>query len=170
MSTSTTKPPCASALRSLAEGSLADWTGLPSSCSVVALAAVFEGGEARYQGTLSGNPAMYRIYRISTQREAIYAWFDDNDEVFLITIEKPTIKGAVEELLTRLGLPEKRLSSLVGYHADAHQWIYAQRGITLFVREHKNEVARVAVYQPSSVEFYEEYLGAKDQKIYRPRR
>lgn len=156
-------------MRRLASGDLAEWVGLPPDCGPSALSQVFEGGEAAAQGILSNNRAYFRLYRRAGNEGMIQAWFDDEDHAFLITIVAPDIKGDVKELLERLGQPEKKLGPLVGHHADAHQWVYAGRGLTLYVREHLGEIARVAVYQPTDVEYYEMYLGATDQKRYRPR-
>jgi hypothetical protein len=159
---------CEMALRRLAEGAFEGWTGLPPQCGASDLAVTFSGGETEGSGFLSHRPAKFRVYQFPGQSEVIYAWFDENTHVMLITIVAPTIKGDVRTLLANLGPPETRLEQGVGNHADAHQWIYASRGMTLFVREHSNTIARVAVYPPTSVERYMERLGAQDKKRYWP--
>ena len=156
------------AFRRLAEGDLEGWKGLPSECGPSDLAAVFSGGDSAGNGLLSNYPTKFRVYQVPEQSEVIQIWFEENDHVSLITIVAPTIKGDVRALLDSFGPPEKRLEQGAGYHADAHQWIYASRGITFFVREHSNEIARVAVYQPTSVAHYMERLGATDRKRYWP--
>lgn len=160
---------CVDALKDLVEGRLADWTGLPEGCGPDDLSKVLEGGEDEGRGQLSSNPAQFRLYQSSHTTGLIQAWFDKHKHTFLITIVAPHIEGAVKDLLDKLGEPEKKLDSDVGYHADAHQWIYAKRGLTLYVREHSTEIARVAVYLPTSVEYYIQWLGAKDENKYHPR-
>lgn len=168
MSNARVKSECEIAFRRLAEGDFEGWTGLPSECGPSDLAAIFSGGEGEGNGLLSNYPTKFRVYQSPEQSEVIQAWFDENDHVSLITMVAPTLKGNVQELLNSFGPPEKRLEQGAGYHADAHQWIYAGRGITFFVREHSNEFARVAVYPPTSVAQYVERLGATDKKRYRP--
>ena len=159
---------CVTAFRKLAAGNFKDWPGLSSQCKPADLAAVFSGGETSANGMLSNRPTQFRAYQTPEQPEIIQAWFDDNDNVLLITNVSPVIQGDVKTLLESFGPPEKRLEQGTGYHADAHQWVYAGRGITFYVREHSNEIARVAVYPPTSVEDYINRLGAKDQKRYWP--
>jgi len=155
-------------LRRLAEGDFEGWKGLPSDCRPSDLGAVFGGGESPGNGLLSNQPAKFRVYQFPGQSEDIEAWFQEDDRIILVSIATPTINGDVKALLDTFGSPEKRLEQGVGYHADAHQWIYASRGITFFVREYSNEIARVVVYPPTSVEDYLERLGAKDKKRYWP--
>jgi hypothetical protein len=159
---------CVTAFRKLAAGNLKDWSGLPSQCEPADLAAVFSGGERAANGMLSNRPTKFRAYQAPGQPEVIQAWFDDDDNVMMITTVSPVIQDDVKTLLEGFGPPEKKLEQGAGYHADAHQWIYAGRGITFYVREHSNEIARVAVYPPTSVEDYIDRLGARDQKRYWP--
>ena len=163
------KMECEKALSLLAAGDLLNRVGLPATCGPAALAAVWTGGETLFQGRLSSHPTPFRSYHALEREGTVRAWFDDDDFAFLITIEAPKTKPDVKTLLDRLGPPEKKLDPFVGYHADAHQWIYANRGLTLFVREHLNEMARIAAYRPNSVVFYELYLGATNKRRYKPR-
>lgn len=89
----------------------------------------------------------------------------DND-AFLLTETVTAGPADIEALLRDLGPPDRKLDQLVGRHADAQQWIYASRGLTLYVREHNWTIASVAGYAPSSANYYERYLGAHDQRRY----
>ncbi|KAB2898901.1 MAG: hypothetical protein F9K40_10870 [Kofleriaceae bacterium] len=73
-------------------------------------------------------------------------------------------------MLTALGAPDRKLAPGVGYHADAHQRVYASRGLTLWVREHRTDIARVAVYAPATSDDYETRLGGRDKTRYERRR
>jgi hypothetical protein len=160
--------PCEAALRLLARGAFDAWRGLPPDCGPKELEAVFTGGETASQGMLSGWPTPFRVYQTPEQREVLHAWFDEADRVMMITIVAPVTEGDVHGLLSRLGPPEERLDPEIGYHADAHQWIYASRGLTLYVREHLDEIARVSAYPPTSAAYYKDRLGATDRKRYLP--
>jgi hypothetical protein len=169
----TAKPstPCETAIRALAAGELATWKGLPGDCTDRDLAALFSGGgDPAGDGRLSHAPTKFRDYAAGDAHRPIKAWFDDEDTAFLVTWVEPAVAGDVAALLAALGPPEQKLEPGVGYHADAHQWIYAARGMTLWVREHRDEIARVAVYKPTTAADYELRLGGRDKTTYLPRR
>jgi hypothetical protein len=163
--------PCDTAVRALAAGELATWNGLPSGCTDRDLAAMFSGGgDPAGDGRLSNMPTKFRDYSAGDANRPIQAWFDGQDTAFLVTWVEPVVAGDVASLLSALGPPEHKLEPGVGYHADAHQWIYASRGMTLWVREHRDEIARVAVYKPTTAADYELRLGGRDKTTYLPRR
>ena len=159
---------CVTVLRRLSIGDFKNWTGLPGGCTSKEVQLVLSGGESSAIGRISDRSTQFRVYESPQHSEVIQVWFDDADRVLLITLVAPTIKGDVNALLRTLGPPERKLEPSVGHHADAHQWIYAGRGITLYVRERSNEIARVAVYPPTTVEQYELKLGANDTNTYWP--
>lgn len=158
-------------MRAFAAGDLATWTGLPAGCTDRDLTAEFSGGGGPGgDGRLSHVPAKFRTYSAGDPQRPIQAWFDGSDNAFLITWIAPTVVGDVDALLSTLGEPEHKLAPGIGYHADAHQWIYASRGLTLWVRERRNEIARVAMYRPTTAADYENRLGGRDKTRYLPRR
>jgi hypothetical protein len=161
---------CESALRRLGAGELADWKGLPAGCGTADLGKVFRGGgDPAGNGKLSTRPTRFRNYQAEGQGQPLQVWFDDADRAILVTWIQPSVQGSVKDLLAALGAPEKKLDPTVGYHADAYQWIYAARGLTLYVREHDGTLARISAYAPTTVEDYAARLGARDQKEYLPR-
>ncbi len=159
--TSTT---CAAAIRAFAAGELATWKGLPDGCTDRDISKVFPGGgDPAGVGRLSTKRTKARRYSAADPQQPIEGWFDDADTAFLITWEAPPVVGDVAMLLSALGPPEHKLAPGVGDHADAHQWIYASRGLTLWVREHRNEIPRLAVYRPTTPADYEMRLGGRDK-------
>lgn len=162
---------CEKALQSLGSGALADWRGLPASCTPAELSKVFTGGgDPPGNGRLSTRPTPFRNYRASAQAQPLQVWFDGEDRAILITWIQPTVSTPVKELLDSLGAPEAKLDPSIGYHADAYQWVYASRGLTLYVREHDWTLARISAYPPTTVADYEDRLGARDQREYLPGR
>jgi hypothetical protein len=155
-------------VRRLVDGDIAGWSGLPEGCTHADLSQVLAGGESEGNGRLSGFPAHFRMYQAEKQTELIQTWFDTRGRVFLVTFSNPQLSETHQEILRALGEPEAKLEPGVGFHADAHQWIYAARGLTLFVREHLDEIARVAVYRPTTASYYENYLGGHDRRHYLP--
>jgi hypothetical protein len=160
---------CSEVIRRLADGKLAGWSGLPGDCSHQELSSVLSGGEEEGNGRLSELPVRFRMYRAAKQPELIQAWFDGHGRAFLLTFSNPELSGSHEDLLRDLGPPEAKLEPGIGLHADTHQWIYASRGLTLFVREHLNQIGRIAVYHPTTPSYYEEHLGGRDRPHYLPR-
>jgi hypothetical protein len=161
--------PCAAALRAFSAGELATWTGLPAGCTDLDLGAVFGGGGlAAADGLLSADQTKFREYPSGDPQQPLIAWFDAADTVILLHRIAPPI-GDVAALLAALGPPEHKLEPGVGHHAAAHQWIYARRGLTLWVRERRNDIARVAVYPPTTAAEYEHRLGGHDKTRYLPR-
>lgn len=162
---------CDAALRALGAGALGDWRGLPVGCTAADLGRVFTGGgDPPGNGRLSTRPTRFRNYRADGQPQPLQVWFDDDDRAILITWIQPSVVGPVKELLATLGAPEAKLDPSIGYHADAHQWIYAGRGLTLYVREHDGTLARASAFPPTTAADYEARLGAHDQREYLPRR
>ena len=168
-----TLTPCAAAMRDFAAGKLDFWKGLPAGCTDRDIAAVFAGGgDPAGDGRLSNLPTKFRVYSTGDPKlePPIKAWFDGTDTVTLITWHEPVLPGDAASLLAALGPPEQKLEPGAGYPASSHQWIYASRGLTLWVFEPRTEITRLAVYRPTTPADYEHHLGGRDQKRYLPRR
>jgi hypothetical protein len=156
-------------LRRLARGDLAGWSGLPDVGPAEVTAAFGGVVEEPGNGRLSGVPTRFRTYRVPEQREELWGWFDDEDRVRLLVFDWPSLAAPAPALLETLGPPETKLEPGTGHHADAYQWVYAGRGLTLYVREWREdgpEIARVAAYRPTTVDDYVENLGATDRTHY----
>jgi hypothetical protein len=157
------------ALEALLRGDLGSWHGLPD-CGPAELSAVFRGTvQPAGRGLLSGVPTAFRMYQVAGMINEAWAWFDDADHCRLIWLIEPPWQRPVHLMLTTLGAPNDRLEPGIGPHSDAHQWIWARRGLTLFVREELDEaaeIARACAYRPTTVEDYLNNLGARDRTRY----
>lgn len=168
-----TLTPCTAAVRDFAAGKLVGWKGLPAGCTDRDIASVFSGGgDPAGDGRLSNRPTKFRVYSAGDPNlePPIKAWFDSADTVTLITWLEPLLSGDAASLLAALGPPEQKLEPGVGYPASSHQWIYASRGLTVWVFEPRTEITRIAVYRPTTPADYEHHLGGRDQMRYWPRR
>lgn len=157
------------ALDDLARGDLAAWQGLPDSGPAELAAALGGPSEPPGSGLLSGVRAPFRTYRAPAQPEEVWAWFDDRDRARLVVLEWPALVVSAPELLAALGPPEHKLDPAIGHHKDAFQWIWASRGLTLYVREWRDdgpEIARASAYRPTTVADYVDNLGASDETRY----
>jgi hypothetical protein len=73
-------------------------------------------------------------------------------------------------LTADLGEPEERHDYAFGTLAvDDGEWIYARRGITVFVNTDPDRVLHVALYAPTSAADYAERLRPHLEKTLRPR-
>jgi hypothetical protein len=163
-------PDCAATVRRLIEGDLEGWDGLPrEGCGHDQISSVLEGGSEEGTGRLSGLLLSFRIYQSPLQTRPIEAWFAAGGSVVLLTFEEPTLRQGPAALLDSLGTPEATLAGPNSPHPDSRQWVYASRGLTVFVREPNKDIVRIAAYPPVSVSYYERYLGAHDTREYLPR-
>jgi hypothetical protein len=165
-------PNCQMALEQLAALDFTDWHGLSEACQPEDFETLFEGGDTEVIGRLSNQPQRLRVYKRSAVSEHIEVWFDEDTKRFMVaTITNPDYKDDTAALLQTLGEPDAKLDALIGSHPDAEQWVYAARGLTLYVRSDEPPTfRRIVVYPPTTPEVYENTLGAHDHRRYHPRR
>jgi len=163
---------CRDALEQAAQFVFTGWRGLSETCRPEDFAAVFDGGEDDATGRLSGRSHRFRVYRKAGVSNRIQAWFHMETGDFMVAVfTYPEFDGDTAATLAALGEPEVKLEPLIGAHPDAEQWVYAARGLTLYVRPGDPPAfRRIAVYPPTQPEIYENRLGAHDHRRYHPRR
>lgn len=130
------------------------WHGLPSGCSPDALFGVAldeRWGDAplgkRFEHSRSRLLAIDGYYRpLAYVRDGAVAMFDGMN---------PVLDGGWATLSDDLGAPEARLDWV---HATVDmpggEWIYARRGITIFLNPENDFVIHVSVYVPTTVDGY----------------
>lgn len=150
----------ASALASFLARDLQDWRGLPDGVTLEDLEQflpvdrAFDGvaplGE-RFRraewvaGLADGFPDGVRVWVRGGRVVALDAQRMDVDEV--------------AGLLSQLGEPEARLDAFLGpMPAPRGEWVYPERGVTLFVAGEGAFVDRVVVYAPTTLDEYLQHL------------
>jgi hypothetical protein len=137
------------------------WTGLPEGCGYTALDAVFPRvADAYGQGTLGrrNQSATYRMHAVEGPPYGARVWFR-GDRIVLVELEFPALPHPSRDLLRALGEPEARLDAHVDIMpVPAGAWVYAARGITLFLDVGFTEVMRVVLYHPCTAEEYADVL------------
>jgi hypothetical protein len=157
-----TDTPCATAIRNLAAGKIAEAT-LPATCTVAEATAALAGlAQARdATGTLGTARVQVRWRAIDTgiAGDRLRLWHDGSN-VLAVELEAPRPAGGWDALRAVLGAPDAKLA----YWDDVveskdGQWVYPARGLAVFTTLADNEVARVVVFPPTTVETYRARLA-----------
>jgi hypothetical protein len=159
---------CKKNIQSVVEQDWKNWKGLPTDCTHGQLKEIFSGGDIMATAVLSSRPAKFRMYS-HDKLNRIDSWFNDDDHVMLLIIEKPLMKFEMEKIRIQWGEPDKKFIPPVDFIPNATQLIYASKGATFYWREHSNEIIKLSLYPPATAEYYMQNLGAMDRKRYFPR-
>ncbi|HET7461252.1 MAG TPA: hypothetical protein VFJ82_08380 [Longimicrobium sp.] len=159
--------PCRPAWNAIGSRDFRAWAGLPEGCGYAALDAVFPRvAEAYGEGTLGERyqPATYRMHAVEGPPYGARVWFR-GDRVVLVELEYPGLPHPSRELLQSLGEPQARLDAYVDVMpVPGGAWVYAARGITLFLDSGHTEVMRVALYHPCTPEEYADGLHPRTER------
>ena len=89
----------------------------------------------------------------------------------MIEAQLPELPHPLTVLRESLGKPTARLDYQWGFvSVPAGEWVYAARGITLFLNTDRTLLTHVAVYAPTDLETYREELRLNLEKKRLPRR
>jgi hypothetical protein len=100
--------------------------------------------------------------------EGLRLWFSA-EELILGDARHPELPGGLEKLLTALGPPQDRLESYLGTLAvENSEWVYPERGLTVFVNPANRRLLRIAVYQPVGLSEYLEKLRLNLKRVRLP--
>lgn len=149
---------CAQRIDDLADHNFATWSGLPTPCPLTEVLRRFplrKPGLGR--GRLGRREAGFTLLDADGSRASARVWLHTETEVLLIDTVPNLGQGQpVRALLDALGEPDaKRDYHWTTIPVSQGEWIYAARGLTLFLNTDHQTVVRVAVYAPSTVEAYE---------------
>jgi hypothetical protein len=147
------------------------WSGLPAGCSA---ADMFGIPSDRYRPRDLGRS----FRRVNGQGIKLPGYLiptvsiDDNGIVVMFDGNSPELDGGWSALQQDLGSPEAMLDYTNGMSlAPQSEWVYARRGITVFLNKGHDRVTHVAVYPPTTVEGWNTQLEmASDLKITMPPR
>lgn len=120
--------------------------------------------------SLSGKQLSRCNLPLKLQRRPLQCFADDAGRISLLRLEDARLasSGGIAEIF---GEPETKI--VLGYpdiYAPADQWIYAARGITLYVLDEKPGAAMplscAAFYKPTTAAEYLEELGGTETRKY----
>jgi hypothetical protein len=150
---------CRAAFDAFAGGDLRHWQGLPSGCQ---LAAIADGDTLQHQGQGTGllgqGRASYRMIAVEHYTEPVRVWHVDGN-ILLMDVRFPVISPDLRDLLESLGKPEALLDShFSSIVIENSEWVYASKGLSLYINPDNFLLLRLAVYHRSSVEDYHQKL------------
>lgn len=167
----TTSSSCDATFDALLRKELASLPVMPADCALAALAARIELDGADRRGVL-GRPARaatYRGARAGGYRDTVEVWHRDG-VVEKLVFELPQLAD-VPALLATLGEPDARLDyypTTVPRLRERGAWVYAGRGLTLFMSGDGGNVVRFEVYPPTTAAAYERELFHTEPPRERP--
>ena len=152
---------CVVALKVFTWPHLEGWRGLAPRCSLTDLKQVLEVPDGRPGSGSIGADRRELSWLWSVGNgfpDSIRVWLDGDQVVLLETkvVGKPADFVA---LARKLGEPAAKLDSFFGLAAiPKGEWVYPDRGLTLFVNPEDHDPWRVAVYRPTTLEDYKKRL------------
>ena len=147
------------AIARLRDGDLTSWQGLPAGTRPADLEpAVDAPGDAPAMAGIGLRKALVRYGALAGTDVEAEVWVSpESSEVWLVAIGDPPFAGTPAQVLQQLGEPALRLDSALGTVALAgSEWVYADRGLTVFADEEDERVWRVALFTPCPPGEYEE--------------
>ncbi len=156
------------AIARLRDGDLTSWHGLPPQTQPADLEPAIDApGDAPAMAGIGLRKALVRYGALEGTDVEAEVWVSpESSEVWLVGIGNPPFAGAPAQVLQQLGEPALRLDSALGTVAlPGSEWVYADRGLTVFADEEDERVWRVALFTPCPPEDYEEryrvFLGQR---------
>lgn len=157
---------CMRAWRQIDERNLRQWRGLPSNCSYSSFDQKFQRVSDQYGIGKLGvkvRDYRYRVYQHEGYPGDLKAWYHD-DRLVLIEGWYPVLDADVPSLLDEFGEADLYLDYRLDLMPLAQgAWVYAGRGLTLFMDLDGQAVMGVALYRPGTAEDYEYKLHPIDE-------
>jgi len=152
---------CAPTLDGLLRKDLATLPGLPADCTLDALAARMQIDGENRRGMLgeARHASVYRGARADGYDEVVRIWHKDG-VVLKLVFDLPKLADP-PALIAALGAPDAKLDyypSTVPKLREKGAWVYAARGLTLFMSGDSKNVVRFELYPPTTAKAYERDL------------
>jgi hypothetical protein len=152
---------CVVALKTFTWPDLSHWNGLPS-CTLADLDKVFT--IPRDAGRGSGHlgeehrPLAWLSASGGGFPDSIRVWLD-GDRVVMMDSKTLAPRAALDALVAKIGAPAARLDSYFNNALlEGSEWVYPDRGLTLFVEPETHALLRVAAYPRTTLEEYRKNL------------
>jgi hypothetical protein len=144
-------------LQAFVQGDFTGWYGLAHPTRLSDAEHLFEVEHGwRGRGRLGSDREEHDfVYsKVKRSERPLRLWLRRND-IILIDREYPPITRSLTTLLSDLGTPEAKEDSYLGMLLLAgSEWIYASRGLTLFLNPENASLLRIAAFEPSDLASY----------------
>jgi len=161
--------PAATALAALADTGLSGWPGLPEGRSPEDFAPVIDApADAQALADVGMRKGLARFGELAPFAAPAQLFTStDGAEVWVVAIDDPPFAGAPQLERERLGSPALALDSARGtVSLPGAEWVYPQRGLTVFADVVDARIWRVALFPRCTEEQYVELyrLGAGEHR------
>ncbi len=158
---------CLVALKALTWPDLSHWRGLPE-CTVAELEQILSTAHDSWRGGGYVGEDHRLLSWLSASGgdfpDSIRVWLD-GDHVVMMDAEILGHPSDLRPLLTKLGAPAAKLDARSGgVLLKGSEWVYPDRGLTLFVEPYNHAPLRVAVYPRTTLQEYRKkfrFLGGR---------
>jgi hypothetical protein len=149
---------CTATLKQFARRQFTRWQGLASGCTLPDLDALCPRDDDWVgRGMLGGRQYRYVWLSAAGYKEPVRVWLD-NDRLVLLETDLPNLANP-RRLLSKLGEPNARLDAYRDTVPVPHgEWVYVERGLTLFVYPPGDVIYHLAAYPPCTLEEYRREL------------
>jgi hypothetical protein len=140
-----------------------EWHGLPEQASVEDLATIsIVDAERRATGWLgeSKRRTEWLPATVTGYDQGVRLWVEQGlNRIVLLDVERPSLKTELDVLIDAIGAPVAKLDSYLGtFRLQDSEWIFASRGLTLYVNPETGALLRLAVYPATDLEKYRHNL------------
>jgi hypothetical protein len=147
---------CTAARRAIEQRNFIGWRGLPPDCQprelFPNLPADLQGRPVRYLGE-EFRDAVFVPLPLEGYYRPMASF--DGDRLILFDGMNPELAGGFAPLKADLGNPAARLDWYYGTLKIADgEWVYPERGITVFLAPEVEQALHIALYQPTTLDDY----------------
>ena len=150
---------CQTCFQQFVSKDLSHWTGLPDDCLLSDLTqtgSYFKKGMGLAR--LGRHKTNFKMLVVEGEERSVRVWLEE-EKVLLLDVKYPQIVPDLPTLVARWGEPEAKLGSYLGtLFLSESEWVYPQRGATLFVNPKNKILLRLAVYPITTLETYQDRL------------
>lgn len=155
-STATSSMDCTTSLQKFDHRDFAEWKGLSASCTPAVIAEYAHSDLSNLGQFRLGKErrlASFKMLAFGGYAAPAKLWFR-GDTTCCIEVESPALEG-VDEVLSKLGEPVAKLDYYFDVmHNRGGEYVYADRGLTLFMSSNRSNVVKLWVYVPMSLDDY----------------
>lgn len=160
---------CTEALNLFVNKEFEQWSGLPYECQTTDIFSVFPPVvEDVAVGKLGSEyiPTSYKVCVVENYDEPVEVWFKNNG-IVKIEAKYPQLSANQSQAITKaLGKPTDKLD----YYFDIlmipnGEWVYAERGISLFFNADGTGLVSLSVFYPSSLDNYKKTIRPPFESI-----
>jgi hypothetical protein len=159
------------ALQAFARLNFAGWQGLPEHTRLPEVFELFRrNSEWTGAGSLGSEQEEhpYLYVHVPGFEQPARVWLQNGD-VVLIDAEPAAGPETVGQILKHLDAPEATRDSYLGtFLLENSEWIYASRGLTLFVNPENRALLRIAIYPACGLDHYLKHLRLSLKMIRTP--